>query len=1057
MRHHLKRLPVLALTLLPGFARGQVTQDEIPQDNVSGRFIMYGVGPTKPIVFSDDSSRFYITNQMGDRLAIYHTQTRALLLEIPTGSGLVSLRFRPASDELWMVDNVTSSLTVYDTADKQIIRTIRVGAEPQDIVFSAAGDRAYVTCSGVDRVDVIETGTYSVASSIAIPARQPHALERIGDAVYLVPKLSGNGTAPLGETPTGEATEVAKVADVQGAVALPDNDLLKINITALASTDRLDSAGTVTGLGTTLFNLHLRPGTSELWIPNTDALNASHRGEVAFIAGQVVRNRITIVDVAETPPSVRFVDMDLLAPAVDQRVSTPTSIAFMPDGSRAFVTGYGTDRVAVLDVDTQGAVTWGGSITIPSLTTYPEFAGPRGCAVSGNGQFLVTYNKVDNGFSRVQLSQLPTSVPFDYDFAGSRTIGFDRMPVAMKRGRGFFDSTKFSLSNTSSCFSCHTDGDTDGLAWDLSAFLDPEQTPADELQFGIDVKGPMVTQSVRSLRETGPYHWRGEKRKLKQFNGAFKNLLENTVNGHTATIGGGFFYIEQYLEELAIAPNPRQRQSRNYTAAQLVGADLFMNHPAQGAQSCADCHQLPLGTNNEVVQTFRGGESPSIVVPALRGIQRKLSKPMTVGGGFGERTELGAGLNHGGTASSIEAVALELDADGNPLFQITPVQATRIADFLESLDTGLAPSTGYQVTMHAGNTQSVLASELPFLMRQAADGHCDLIYITGPDYLFEREDFVTGMFMPETRQFAQASTQLPALSLAQLIAKAQAGFPVTFLGVARMRGKVMGLDRDNDDVYDLDEAVIGTDPEMWDTDGDEFPDGYELEWSMDPLVPSATSDDSFGPAIIGVPNVTYTTQTSLKVEFETSEAARGTFFVDGRAVFRRPLDHEFDNHFSYTIGGLKPQTVHTIMLDLEDPNENHTLLSFDHETASFVRPTPIHIEGVTGQVLQTPQGPTQAQLLCRVDLGDGVTPAAAGYDVEFSVYFTSSQLMTVVEAEAHAISDASGLAQVLIGIPDTIPTGLGNLLVVVKGVSEPSGFPSYVEADNRAGLSTTRY
>jgi hypothetical protein len=37
-------------------------------------------------------------------------------------------------------------------------------------------------------------------------------------------------------------------------------------------------------------------------IPTPDALNASVTGEKNFILGQVVRNRITVVDVATVPP-----------------------------------------------------------------------------------------------------------------------------------------------------------------------------------------------------------------------------------------------------------------------------------------------------------------------------------------------------------------------------------------------------------------------------------------------------------------------------------------------------------------------------------------------------------------------------------------------------------------------------------------------------------------------------------------------------------------------------------------------------------------------------------
>ena len=1048
MPNFFRRLPIVSLALLPSLASAQVTNDELPFDNTRGRFIMYGVAPMKPVVFPPIRKMFYITNQMGDRLAVYSSMTGQLLSEVPTGSGLVSLALRPGTNELWMVDRVTNSLTVLDTDSSQIIRTVRVGAEPHDIVFTPNGARAYVSCSAVNRVDIVDTQNYRVVKSIDIPARQPRGLAMSGDSVYVVPMMSGNGTAPIGDSALGEPDRVVHVADIPGANELPDRDLFRIAITDSPGTDFLDSTGTLSGLGTTLFNLHARPGTGELWIPNTEALNAEHRGERNFPAGQVVRNRITVVDTSQNPATVRFVDLDELAPSIALRTSVPTSVSFSPDGSRAFVTGYGTDSVAVLDVTSNGNVTWAGYIQVEAVRLYPEFSGPRGSAVSPDGRYLVTYNKVDNSFARIDLTTLPTSTPFVFDYEDARHIGYDRMAAALKRGRGFFDSTLTSASNTSACFSCHTDGDTDGLTWDLSEYLDPEGTPNDELQFGVDIKGPMVSQSVRALREIGPYHWRGERDRLRQFNGTFRNLFEHTENGEPSTIGGGFFYIEQYLEELAIAPNPKQPLDRQYTPAQLAGADIFLNKPVQNGQSCGSCHTLPLGTNNEIVQTFRGGDSPTIVVPQLRAVQRKLNQPIDLGATFGMRTELGAGLNHAGSAADIQSVAMELDEGGDPLFLVSSGEANRLADFIEALDTGLAPSTGYQVTMHADNVDEVVAGDLAFLMSQADDGHCDLVYITGPEYLLDRSAFATGTYLPRTGTFAQGSVTLPDLTVPQMVAKAMQGRPVTFIGVAGLRGKVMGIDRDNDGMRDLDEQAAGTDFEVHDTDDDGFPDGYELTWGLDPLVPDSSVPDNAAPVLVDQPKVIYTTQTSIKVEFETNEPSRVFFYVDGQAVFRRPLDHEFDTVFSHPIGGLDPDTVHTISLEVTDPADNVSIFDFDHESASFVRQVPVHVEEIRARLIRDVNGAPGAFMNLSVRLGDGETPAAAGYDVEVSVYHSTELLTRLISAERHATSMANGRANFGVPIPTSITAGSGQLVIVVQEVTPPPGRPSYVEANN---------
>lgn len=511
------------------------------------------------------------------------------------------------------------------------------------------------------------------------------------------------------------------------------------------------------------------------------------------------------------------------------------------------------------------------------------------------------------------------------------------------------------------------------------------------------------------------------------------------------------------MEELIMSPNPRQALDRNYSIDELRGADLFLNRPVQDGNSCADCHQLPLGTINEIVETFRGGEAPSIVVPQLRGLYNKLSPAFLPGGGVGKRTELGAGLNHSGVAATIQDVALESDETGSQLFNITPQQANQVADFIEGLDTGLAPSTAFQFTAHSGNLASVQVEELPFLLQQADQGHCEVVFMVRATSASALLPYMTGMYNSSTGGFLQASATLPELTVADLLANAQQGRPVTFMGVANLRGKVMGLDRDNDDLFDLDEFQQGTDPENMDTDADGLPDGYEVLWSTDPLVPNGNPSDNVAPSIIDGPHVIYGTQTSIKVEFETDEVVRTLFFVDGTAVFRRPLDQEFDNKFSYSIGGLTAQTNHTIGLLITDPAGNASTVNFQHQTADLVRPRPVHVVGIGTSVQFAQPGASTDVLRVGVDLGDGQTPALSGYEVDIAVYYVSPQELVSVTSSQLALSTVGGSIRFDVPIPASIPSGQGEFLVVINDVSPPTGFPSYVEANNAVNSATQSY
>jgi DNA-binding beta-propeller fold protein YncE len=201
-------------------------------------------------------------------------------------------------------------------------------------------------------VDVIDTNLYEVVNSIPIPARNPRGIAFSGAKVYVVAFLSGNGSAPMGTVGRFRTPSTGSVCPGP-LLERPSRPGPVRHPTGRESDRRRPrSRGTVTGLGTTLFNIHARPGTSELWIPNTDALNAVHKGEVNFVAGQVISNRITIVDASGAAPP-RVIDLDAIAPS-DRKCAQPAYVEFDPSGTRAYVCGYGSDLVAVLDLGTGG-------------------------------------------------------------------------------------------------------------------------------------------------------------------------------------------------------------------------------------------------------------------------------------------------------------------------------------------------------------------------------------------------------------------------------------------------------------------------------------------------------------------------------------------------------------------------------------------------------------------------------------------------------------------------------------------------------------------------------
>jgi len=1041
---HLRGVLALLLSAVPLCAQGTLTNADIPRDNQKGRYLNFERAQLAPLVLSANGSRLYTLNSPGARVEIFDSSSDTRLAEIPVGLGAVSLARRPGTEELWVVDEVASSVLVVDPQALTITRTIRVGAQPHGIAFTDSGDRAYVTCSAANRVDVLLGASGALVKSIAIPASDPRGIIWQNGRAWLVSFTSGNNTAPIGAPGNpGKVVGVKKITG-PGVTPLPDRDLFSIVTQPNPLLDALDPAATRTGLGTTLFNVCPRPGTSELWIPNTDALNADHRGEKNFVAGQVVSNRITVVDTSNSAPPV-VLDLDAIAPP-DAKCAQPTSVSFDPSGTRAYVTAFGSDQLVVLDLQAGPQVAWSGVVTLPPKQFYPRGTGPRASLLGPSGTKLYVYERVDNSVTAVDLSALPGGGNFVVNGSLPFTLGFEGITDEERLGRHLFANANFSKSLTSSCASCHIDGHRDGLAWNLGNFLDPEGTPDDQLTFPIDDKGALVTQSVRRLQDQAPYHWRGEKHSINDFQSAFVTLLENQVGGQPAPIGPDFQYLRHYLNHLVYPPNPRAQLDRRYSAAALAGANVFLQKPVLGSLTCSSCHQLPIGTGGDLVSEVADGMIRSADVPALRGVGDKGAPAFVIGGDFGTRTELGAGWTHGGGAATLHDAVVRIDPQtGLPIFNLTAQEADQIVAFLNEFDSGLAPSTGYIATANAANAATFQATELSYLELQAQRGNCDLVFYCSPRLPAGAPIQMHGRFDSTSGKFQPASRSAPALSGSSLISEAAAGRPVTFVGLPLGMGYPFGLDRDCDGLWDIDEQLKGTDPEEWDTDGDGYPDGYELDWGMNPLVANSSSPDTQAPKLAGPVRLLWASTNTLKFEFETTEMTKIWLSYNGGYVVQRlPLGPPaYDTHHDVVLDGLDPNSTIQVQLLLKDPSGNQTI---DTSTVFHTRPRVLGEPAALGQIALSVVAGQPNQLRADVALVCGGQPAGAGYVVRGALYqVLFGGALVALTQNVQAASGSNGTATLTVPLPPPQAPS-STLIFVVHDVLPPGGAAPYVLA-----------
>lgn len=1027
------------------------SQVQAPRDDQKGRHLNFEVGPVRSVLLDNAGERLLVLNQPGNRLAILDRFSLERIAEIPIGLGGASMALRPQSNEVWIVDRVSSAVQVVDLTRRALVRTIRVDAEPHGIAFAADGSRAWVTCTGADTVAAIHTATYAVQQSLPIPARAPRGIAYHRGRVWVASFLSGNGTSAHGTSVNVDDAVGIAATDAPGLAPLPDLDVFPIHVGSGqggpgSSGDTVNLAGARTGAGTILFDVVGRPGTRELWIPGTEALNAQHRGEASFVGGQVVSNRISIYDVDSNAPA-RIVDLDALAPT-GVGCAQPTSLAFDPTRPRAYVCAYGSDLVAVLDLAPDGGIAWAGHITIPAKQVYPRGSGPRSCIVDAAGANLYVFSRNDHSITRVPLATLPTAPGFAITAVNPVAVGFDAISDEVHLGRHLFTDAHNSASHTSSCASCHVDGNTDGMAWDLSRYLEPEGTPLLQTVFGLDVKGPLVTQGTRRQEESGPYHWRGEKRSLNDFSSSFVDLLDRAdANGDPQDLGGDFQYLRHYINHIAIPANPRQARDRTLRPEETAGFELFTQRPVLGSLTCVSCHALPLGSNGEVAAVGVLGVPTSFDVPGLRGVADREDAEHVVGGTFGTRPRSGVGLTHAGVFARLQDsfARTPTGPDDAHAFALSSDEADKIAAFLRAYDTGLAPATAWQATAHAGNWAAVRDDDVAFLLDQARRKNCDVVVFRSPPVGAQPAAFArTAAFEPRDGTFKLAGGPIAKTTLAELLAEAASDRPVTFLGVPLGMGLSIGLDRDTDGILDLDERILGTDPDEDDTDGDRFADGYEVQYGNDPLVSESAIADTTPPALVGAVRVIFATTNTIKFEFDTSEYCRVHVGLDGGTPLQRiPLGQKGETTHLVVLGGLQPDTEYVLNLGMRDSAGNVRQDSTARiRTAPRALVLPSYAASIRLQIVGFP-----AVLAASVDVASGVQPVGAGYVVRGSVYRSvlGNPVPVLVEHDAHAVTASAGTAilRVQLGTQPALP---GVLFFVLTDIVPPPGGMPYARA-----------
>ncbi|MGH8175406.1 MAG: YncE family protein [Steroidobacter sp.] len=643
---------------------------------------------------------------------------------------------------------------------------------------------------------------------------------------------------------------------------LPDKDVFAIDA------DELTQKAFYTGVGTTLFNMVTNPVSGKLYVTNSDAQNQTHFEGPGVVGGSTVQGnlaqmRVTVISgSAITPRHLnKHIDYGTLAhePGFDPTIrnhslSTPLDMAVSSDGASLYVAAFGSSRIGVFD-----------TAALENNSFDPRAASANYISVSGGGPSGLVLDEARNRLyvmTRFDNSVKAINLATRGEIANATLPNPE--PASVVQGRSLLYDANFSSANgEASCASCHIFADKDELAWDLGNPDDlvtsnpipkrlaslPEillvqlvigqPTPINgtgDPNVFHPMKGPMTTQTLRGMVNSGAMHWRGDRangffgvdtRTTPPFDSelSFMNFIvafEGLLGRATLPTREEMQRFTDFQLQVQLPPNPIRNLDNSLTSVQAAGRDFYFGARrsdglAIGADTgfnCNGCHVV------DPAQGFFGTDgrasfeaiSQIVKIPHLRNIYTKIGMfgfpdgrffDLPESGNLGDQVR-GFGLVHDGVVDTVDRFLSAIVFRNNLLGPGVgiPDAATRknLEAFTLAFDTDLAPIVGQQATLTSTNAAAVnpridlliARARAPFTSKilGGAATECDLVAkvaIAGSvrGYLYE---VTSGTWNPDDGGANLADSQLRALA-------ATPGQEVTYTAVPPGSGPRIALSR----------------------------------------------------------------------------------------------------------------------------------------------------------------------------------------------------------------------------------------------------------------------
>ena len=732
-----------------------------------GEFVNFEVPQIAPIAVVEVAQRSFVLacNTPDNSVEIYDAATKGFVTRVGVGQSPVSVRWNAGRfytcNFLGDSVSVVSLTWVEGQLRARLERSVHVGDEPTDIAFETGTGIAWVALhsrSQVARVDALNLApapttpgqthlktlefSDSVTPSIKTALKAPRELGLLDDGRFLGLNTMGGNTT-----------------NYDFDLFVEDSQLTPDTVQAVGG---MGSTNTAFGLSVDGDRLLVVGGVAQNHVLGEAQLKVEELGFVRYFLWTLPVPNVGVAWAApseQTPDTSQFptfplwTSIDLnrdytssgMEPIDDvgSHVSQPMDVLAARDNLGAehvILALFGSDEVMILTPDSSSNGGWARRhVDIPPVAMSGTSTGPRGLAFDAHEGVVWVLNRLDNSLAWFPL--LPSGTPS----AQRVDLQRDPTPDIVRQGRPFLYSAHLTSGNEIvSCSSCHVDGRTDGLQWNLGDPGNMSAGPAippeliDQVpyltHFSPD-KGGLVTQSLQGLVNSqietrglqyvttnAPYHWRGDRATFADFNVAFVDLQGRSQPLDTAEMEA----YSAFVDGIHYPPNPEQPLTRVFSGdmgqtpqeldsedvgtGALYGMKLFHIRSSASGRSCVQCHTLPEGSSNTFV--LDAGPKVPLENAAMRGLfqrEKALIDDFDVTRGTSWTRISDFGLTRNGVGVTVNGVSKNDERSINDFiagFSLgsgplnKPLARRRaVTEFARQFDWGVAPMVGRTMTV----------------------------------------------------------------------------------------------------------------------------------------------------------------------------------------------------------------------------------------------------------------------------------------------------------------------------------------------------------------------